>query len=138
MRHLIDTNRTQLEAWLAEHQLPGYRAKQVRRWLFEDRAGTFDDMSDLPKPLRTALAEDFAIWSAKTVKRHAVADGTEKLVLELGDQHRIECVLIREEERRTLCVSTQVGCAMGCVFCASGVAGFKRQLGAEELSLIHI
>jgi len=133
MRHLIDTNRSSLEAWLTERRLPAYRARQVRRWIFEDRAGNFDDMSDLPKPLRTALAEDFTLWSTKTVHRHSVADGTEKLILETADGHRIECVLIREDERRTLCVSTQVGCAMGCVFCASGIGGVIRNLTTGEI-----
>ena len=133
MLHLLDYCEAQLIEWLAEHQWPTFRAKQIRRWLLNSRVQSFDEMSNLPLKLREQLKEEFVIWSMKVVKQHGVADGTEKLVLQLADEHRIECVLIRERERRTICISTQVGCAMGCVFCASGIDGVVRNLTMGEI-----
>jgi 23S rRNA (adenine2503-C2)-methyltransferase len=118
---------------MAEHGLPGYRAAQVWRWLFEKRADDFDEMSDLPKSLRTVLAQHFRIWTSMVAFHQKAADGTEKLLLELADGQQIECVLIREGKRRTICISTQVGCAMGCVFCASGLEGVARNLTSGEI-----
>ena len=122
-----------LAAWLAEHGQPAYRAAQVRHWMFAARAGSFDDMTDLPRELRTALAADFRLWTASVARHNRSDDGTEKLLLELEDHQQIECVLLRDGSRRTICISTQVGCAMGCVFCASGLAGVARNLTAGEI-----
>ncbi|MBX9788631.1 MAG: 23S rRNA (adenine(2503)-C(2))-methyltransferase RlmN [Pirellulales bacterium] len=122
-----------LEAWFAECDEPQYRAAQVRRWLFERRADSFEAMTDLPRNLRAALAEQFRLWTTEIVRRQRSDDGTEKLLLRLADGHTIECVLIREHERRTICISTQVGCAMGCVFCASGLDGVVRNLTTGEI-----
>jgi 23S rRNA (adenine2503-C2)-methyltransferase len=102
-------------------------------WLLERRVREYAEMTNLPKHLRDRLAEQFNIWSCSLVKGHQAADGTEKLLLQLNDGHRIECVLIREGERRTVCISTQVGCAMGCVFCASGIGGVERNLTTGEI-----
>ena len=118
---------------MAEHGLPEYRARQVWKWLFEKRAGDFDDMTDLPKSLRTLLTEHFQLWTSTVAHRQVAADGTEKLLLQLADGQQIECVLIREGKRRTICISTQVGCAMGCVFCASGLEGVARNLTTGEI-----
>ena len=79
------------------------------------------------------LADEFQLWSSKIAAHKQAADGTEKLLLEWPDRQRIECVLIRERDRRTICISTQVGCAMGCVFCASGLEGVTRNLTAGEI-----
>jgi 23S rRNA (adenine2503-C2)-methyltransferase len=132
-RHFLDQTPEQLQGWLAERGLPAYRAGQIRRWLFEKRVQSFEEMSDLPKSLRDQLANDFSIWSSTIATHKVAADGTEKLLLELTDRQRIECVLIREHERRTICISTQVGCAMGCVFCASGLDGVERNLTTGEI-----
>lgn len=134
MQHLLDHSRDRLRAWLAERGEPAYRADQVRRWLFERRAGSFDEMSDLSKATRAGLAADFNIWTTDVAAHRVAADRTEKLLLGLADAHRIECVLIRDEPRRTICISTQVGCAMGCVFCASGLDGVARNLTAGEIT----
>jgi 23S rRNA (adenine2503-C2)-methyltransferase len=131
--HLLDQTSDSLQTWLAERGLPAYRAGQIGRWLFEKRAGDFEDMSDLPKGLRGELAAHYTLWSTKIAAHKQAADGTEKLLLELCDGQRIECVLIREAERRTVCISTQVGCAMGCVFCASGLDGVARNLTTGEI-----
>jgi 23S rRNA (adenine2503-C2)-methyltransferase len=133
VRHLLDTTDTDLLAWLVERGHPGYRAAQIRKWVYEKRAATFADMTDLGKNLRDALAADFAIFTGKIVTHKQADDGTEKLLLEWPDGHRIECVLIREGKRRTICISTQVGCAMGCVFCASGLDGVARNLTTGEI-----
>src|SRR5262245_4086607 len=128
MHHLLDTSDAELKQWFTDHGLPAYRAGQVRKWVYEKRAGAFDDMTDLPRDLRERLAAEFTIFTGKIVTHKHADDGTEKLLLEWPDGHRIECVLIREGKRRTICISTQVGCAMGCVFCASGLDGVARNL----------
>jgi 23S rRNA (adenine2503-C2)-methyltransferase len=109
------------------------RARQVWRWLHAGRAESFDQMTDLPCLVREDLARRFTLFSS-TVARHAVADDqTHKLVLQLRDRRFIECVLIQEDDRRTACISTQVGCGMGCVFCASGMNGVERNLSRGEI-----
>lgn len=133
MQHLLEQTTEQLQAWLAQRDLPGYRAAQISRWLFQKRAADFDDMSDLPKPLRAALAGEFTILRGSIAAHQRAADGTEKLLIQWPDGHQIECVLIRERQRRTVCISTQVGCAMGCVFCASGLEGVARNLTTGEI-----
>ncbi len=133
MPHLLDQSADELRAWLAGHGEREYRAGQVQKWLYEKRAATFDEMTDLPKPLRDALAAEFRIFSSGIAAHRHADDGTEKLLLELADGQRIECVLLREQARRTICISTQVGCAMGCVFCASGLDGVARNLTAGEI-----
>jgi 23S rRNA (adenine2503-C2)-methyltransferase len=79
------------------------------------------------------LAAEFTLWTGKVVRHLRTEDGTEKLLLEWPDKHQIECVLLRDGTRRTICISTQVGCAMGCVFCASGLDGVARNLTAGEI-----
>ena len=133
MHHLLDPNSELLERWLAERSQPAFRAGQIRRWIFAGRAKTFDDMTDLSKELRTALAADFTLWTGQVVKHKQTDDGTEKLLIQWPDGHQIECVLLRDGTRRTICISTQVGCAMGCVFCASGLDGVARNLTAGEI-----
>ncbi len=90
-------------------------------------------MSDLPKALRKELAASFDIWQATIADHQRAEDGTEKLLVDLVDSGRVECVLLREEGRRSICVSSQVGCAMGCVFCASGLDGVERNLTRGEI-----
>jgi 23S rRNA (adenine2503-C2)-methyltransferase len=131
--HLLEPDSQALENWLAERGLPRYRHAQIRRWLFAARARSFEEMTDLPKGLRDDLAADFGLWSARVALHKTTDDGTEKLLLELSDGEQIECVLLRDGVRRTICISTQVGCAMGCVFCASGLAGVARNLSAGEI-----
>jgi 23S rRNA (adenine2503-C2)-methyltransferase len=124
-----------LPEWLAQSAggAPAYRAEQVRQWLFAGRAESFEEMSNLPKPLREQLAAEFTIWTTAIERHHRAVDGTEKLLLRLHDGHHIECVLLRDGTRRTICISSQVGCAMGCVFCASGLDGVVRNLTAGEI-----
>jgi 23S rRNA (adenine2503-C2)-methyltransferase len=128
------------EAFAALGQ-PGYRARQVLRWLYEKRVRSFDEMTDLPAPLRARLAEAFAFDELEVVRKTGSSDTTQKFLFRLEDGNLIESVLIpaspalygEESDRRTLCVSTQVGCAYGCKFCASGLDGWKRNLHAGEI-----
>jgi 23S rRNA (adenine2503-C2)-methyltransferase len=90
-------------------------------------------MTDLPASLRIDLAESFTIWSTQITKHSSANDGTEKLLLRLADGGQIECVLLRDGVRRSICISSQVGCAMGCVFCASGLNGVDRNLTTGEI-----
>jgi 23S rRNA (adenine2503-C2)-methyltransferase len=138
-RGLLEVPPDELRAWLAARGHPPLRARQLRRWLVAGRATAFEQMTDLPLALRGELAEAFAPFGS-SVARHLVArDGTHKLLLRLGDGQLVECVLLQEAERRTVCVSTQVGCGMGCVFCASGINGVVRNLTSAEIleQLLH-
>ena len=134
MLPLLNQTADQLQDWFAQRTLPRYRAAQVWGWLFEKRASQFDQMTDLPKALRGQLAEEFQIWTTRVEAHPVAADGTEKLLLGLADGNRVECVLLRDDKQnRTVCISTQVGCAMGCVFCASGLDGVARNLTTGEI-----
>jgi 23S rRNA (adenine2503-C2)-methyltransferase len=130
---LLDVATDDMRAWLGERGEKPMRARQLRRWLLEAGAESFDDMTDLPKMLRAQLAESFVPLRTRIVKHLQASDDTHKLLLELGDGKLIECVLIQDEGRRTACISTQVGCGMGCVFCASGLNGVERNLTVGEI-----
>jgi len=130
---VYELDATGLAEWCVAHGFPAYRAEQIRRWIFGRRANDFSEMHDVPAALRTALANEFSLLPARRVEHKIASDRTEKLLLELHDGQLIECVLMRETDRRTVCISTQVGCAMGCVFCASGMLGLKRNLTTGEI-----
>lgn len=130
---ILDVPAEELRAWLAERGQPPMRVGQIRKQILANRAESFEAMSDLPKGLRADLAEAFDVLSTR-VERHArAADDTHKLVLRLADGGTIEAVLIQDDGRATACVSTQVGCGMGCVFCASGLNGVVRNLTSGEI-----
>jgi 23S rRNA (adenine2503-C2)-methyltransferase len=132
-RGLLDLSRAELVSWLREREQPPMRARQLERWIVAARATDFDRMTDLPRALRTHLAAEF-IPLGTGIDRHLVSsDGTNKLLLRLADGNVVECVLLKEVDRRTVCVSTQVGCGMGCVFCASGIGGLVRNLRPGEI-----
>jgi 23S rRNA (adenine2503-C2)-methyltransferase len=126
---------------LRAHGEPTFRAKQILDWLYKKRARSWDDMTNLSKPLRTWLAETFDLLPTELVLNQQSHDITDKLLLELRDHSLIETVIIRapqdgvgvDHSRKTICISTQVGCAMACAFCASGLAGLKRDLSAGEI-----
>ena len=102
-------------------------------WVVRRRAESFEAMSDLPLALRRQLEAEWAVFGTRVAFHGVSPDGTDKLLLECRDGRRIECVLMAEETRRTVCISTQVGCGMGCVFCASGLKGVERNLTAGEI-----
>jgi 23S rRNA (adenine2503-C2)-methyltransferase len=131
----------QLEAEFTAGGLERYRAKQVFYWLYNQGVETFDEMTNLSKGLRAKLAETFSIQHPVVVKEQRSGDGTRKFLLALEDGARIETVLIRSEsedadlpKRLTLCVSTQVGCPLGCVFCATATMKRRRNLSAGEIA----
>ena len=133
LRPIMDLSAEELIAWLASVGQPRFRAGQIRHWLIAQRIQSIEQMSDLPVKLRTQLTAEFR-FSPFDVVRHQIAqDATEKLLLRLHDGELVECVLMRDPDRRTVCISTQVGCAMGCVFCASGLLGVKRNLTPTEI-----
>jgi 23S rRNA (adenine2503-C2)-methyltransferase len=133
MVHLLEPQSDALARWLEGRQLPRFRAAQIRHWLFAGRARSFEEMTNLPGSLRADLAAEFRLWTSRVVTHKKTDDGTEKLLVELADGQQIECVLLRDGPRRTICISTQVGCGMGCVFCASGLEGVARNLTAGEI-----
>ncbi len=126
--------------WMAERGHPAYRARQVLYWIMRRRAQSFDLMSDLPKHLREELNREWSVFGTHVAYHDIAPDGTDKLVLECRDSRRVECVLMAEASRRTVCLSTQVGCGMGCVFCASGLKGVERNLCVDEIleQVLHL
>ncbi|MEZ6072547.1 MAG: 23S rRNA (adenine(2503)-C(2))-methyltransferase RlmN [Pirellulales bacterium] len=132
--HLLDYSSADLRSWCAERFGAGYRADQIRHWLFQRRAGDFAEMSDLPRKLRDELTDCCQLWTADVRAHRQASDGTEKLLLAWPDGETIECVLLREPRRTSICISTQVGCAMGCAFCASGLNGVSRNLTTGEIT----
>ncbi len=132
-RGILNLSDDEIIEWCLEQGQPKFRAAQIQRWLFQNRAESFDVMNDLPKSFRDALNAEFRLFESEVSQHQVATDRTEKLLLELTDGSTVECVLMRETSRRTICISTQVGCAMGCVFCASGMLGLKRNLNRGEI-----
>ena len=126
--------------WMAERGHPTYRTRQVFDWIMRRRSQSFDLMSDLPKQLREDLDREWTIFGTRIAYHDIAPDGTDKLVLECRDNRRVECVLMAEASRRTVCLSTQVGCGMGCIFCASGLKGVERNLRVDEIleQVLHL
>jgi 23S rRNA (adenine2503-C2)-methyltransferase len=118
---------------MADRGFPVYRTRQLLNWVIRRRAESFEVMSDIPKLLRQQLAADWEVFGTQVAYHDVAPDGTDKLLLKCRDGRQIECVLMAEGPRRTVCLSTQVGCGMGCVFCASGLKGVERNLSADEI-----
>jgi 23S rRNA (adenine2503-C2)-methyltransferase len=133
---LYTMDEPQLAAWLAERGQPAFRARQIRRWLYEARTDSIEAMTDLPRVLREELSKEARLGSLVQVVEQQSADGTQKRLYRLPEEQPryIESVLMPYEDgRRTACISTQAGCAMGCVFCATGQMGFVRHLTSAEI-----
>jgi 23S rRNA (adenine2503-C2)-methyltransferase len=129
---VTDLSRDELAEWCSERG-GSYRADQIRKWIYGKRIVDFDAMHDVPAALREQLATSFDFFGSQIIRHQVSRDGTEKLLMAMRDGETVECVLMREEDRRTVCISTQVGCAMGCIFCASGLEGVKRNLSTGEI-----
>lgn len=123
----------ELKNWLEENGEKPFRAEQIYDWLYKKRVISFEDMSNLSKALRDKLAQYFTITTLKTVVQQTSADGTIKFLFELHDGYSIETVLMRHDYGNSICVTTQVGCRIGCTFCASTLGGLKRHLEAGEI-----
>ena len=132
---LYDLTHDQLTAQLVEWGQPAFRAGQIWRWLYERYAASIDEMSDLSKPLRARLGEQYTLGRLTPVAEKVSNDGwTRKWLLRLADGSEVETVLMEYEGiRRTACISSQAGCAMNCSFCATGQMGFLRNLRAGEI-----
>jgi 23S rRNA (adenine2503-C2)-methyltransferase len=111
-----------------------YRTRQMVRWLYARGADRFEDMSDLPAELRASLIEHYFVGTAETVATQESADGTRKYLVRFPDGVSVETVGLPDKDRLTVCFSTQAGCAMGCSFCATGRAGFVRDLSPGEMA----
>ncbi len=130
---LRDLSLSALEGLVRELGGKPYRAKQLVRWLYKGGAHSVDDMSDLSKSFRVQLKDLTRLnWYAPVKIEHS-KDGTKKLLHEMRDGARVESVLMPEEDHSTLCVSSQVGCRMGCAFCRTATLGFKRSLTPSEI-----
>ncbi|MBA4602395.1 23S rRNA (adenine(2503)-C(2))-methyltransferase RlmN [Thermoactinomyces mirandus] len=119
--------------WMKEQNQPEFRARQVMDWLYIKRVVSFQEMTNLPKVLRQTLEETFHLKSLRIIARQVSQDGTVKFLFGLYDQHAIETVLMRHDYGISVCVTTQVGCRMGCTFCASTLVGLKRNLSSGEI-----
>ncbi len=124
---------TTLNEWLMHRGEAGYRAKQIIEWIYERGVSTFDEMTNLSRTLRQRLSADLRLYASTVVRDVESTDRTRKLLLRWADGATTECVMIPDGRRRTACISTQVGCPVGCVFCASGLNGLDRQLTAGEI-----
>lgn len=124
----------ELVALLKEWKQPAFRAKQIRGWVYDNGVEDFDQMDNLPKTLREKLKSFYSIGTLKLASEQVSKDGTIKRAYELPGGQLIESVLMPYDDgRRTACISSQAGCAMGCVFCATGQMGFSRQLTESEI-----
>jgi 23S rRNA (adenine2503-C2)-methyltransferase len=130
-----------LEAQFKTWGQPAYRVAQLLQWLYDRRVTGWDEMTNLPKPLREQLRQTYPLQTPELVRKQGSRDATQKFLWRLRDHSLIESVLIPANpalygdasDRRTLCISTQVGCAYGCKFCASGLDGWKRNLTPDEI-----
>lgn len=125
---------SRLTAWVASEKLPKYRAEQLIRRLWTAPVRTWQEATELPKSLRDRLDRDFPLPRLTLDTMQTSTDGTRKFLWALDDGEQVESVLIPSATRRTLCISSQAGCALGCVFCATGRMGFRRNLRASEIA----
>ncbi|RSK26979.1 23S rRNA (adenine(2503)-C(2))-methyltransferase RlmN [Bacillus sp. HMF5848] len=123
----------ELEDWLLQIDEKKFRATQIFEWLYKKRVDSFEDMTNLSKGLRDHLANAYSITTLTTAVKQTSSDGTIKFLFELKDGYTIETVLMRHNYGNSVCVTTQVGCRIGCTFCASTLGGLKRNLSAGEI-----
>ena len=133
MDNIRDFTLRELEAWMAREGERPYRARQVFQWLYQRRASRFEDMTSISKPMRAKLAERLRMGELARAAVRVSADGSTKYALRLDDGPQVEAVLMPGESHTTLCVSTQVGCAMGCDFCMTARMGLIRNLTSGEI-----
>jgi 23S rRNA (adenine2503-C2)-methyltransferase len=131
--NLLDLDAAALTAYVSSLDEKPFRARQLQRWIHRRGASGFDAMTDLAKSLRTKLADRAEIRALPVMRDSTSADGTRKWLLDVGAGNAIETVFIPEDDRGTLCVSTQAGCAMACLFCSTGRQGFNRNLKTSEI-----
>jgi 23S rRNA (adenine2503-C2)-methyltransferase len=130
---IYDYSLEELQEWTKEQGEPVFRADQIFEWLYVKRVSSFEEMSNLPKPLRIKLDDSFAFVTLTEIAKFESKDGTVKFLFGLHDNHGIETVLMRHNYGNSVCVTTQVGCRIGCTFCASTIGGLKRNLTPGEI-----
>src|SRR5262245_57738429 len=128
MTNLLDLDPAALAAFFAARGEKPFRARQVSHWIHQRFAGDIAAMTDLAKPLRDALRADTTIAGPVVIADTTAADGTRKWLLDAGSGNAVESVYIPEDDRGTLCISSQAGCALDCAFCSTGKQGFNRNL----------
>lgn len=133
-RSIYSLTIAELTQWLKEYNEPSYRAKQIYDWLYKKRVASFSEMSNLSKDLRETLQNTFSMTTLQTLTKQVSMDGTTKFLFDLHDGYSIETVIMRHEYGNSVCVTTQVGCRIGCTFCASTLGGLKRHLEAGEIT----
>ena len=134
MPSIFNLSFDELAALITQWGLPPFRAKQIWGWLYQRLAASFADMTDLPKDLRARLEAELQFGTlTPALDLHSADNTTNKILFRLADNRQIETVLMRYADRRTTCISTQAGCALGCVFCATGQMGFDRNLTFGEI-----
>ena len=131
--NLFGMDRAALEGVVADMGEPGFRTRQVHGWLYHRRVRTIAEMRNLPKSLRARLEEGFEVRWPRVQERALSFDGTRKYLFRLEDGATIESVYIPEDDRRTICISTQAGCPLECAFCLTGIAGYRRNLQTWEI-----
>ena len=133
MYNILDFTLEELQNWMKENGESAFRAKQVFSWIYKE-VWNFDEMKNIPGALKEKLKENFAIEIPKIVEVYeSNVDDTKKMLLSMKDNNLIECVLMKYKHGNSICVSTQVGCRMGCKFCASTIGGRIRNLSAGEI-----
>ena len=130
---LLDYSLDDLTSYLAELGQPAYRARQLWRWVYKGLATSYDEMTDLPRDLRAHLTANLPISPLTPAEHRLSNDEATKVLLRAHDGRLVECVLMRYSDRTTICLSSQLGCAIGCVFCQTGLTGFDRNLTVGEM-----
>jgi 23S rRNA (adenine2503-C2)-methyltransferase len=130
---IYDYSLEELQEWVKENGEPAFRGGQIYDWLYVKRVASFEEMSNLPKGLRQKLDEQFQFVTLKEITKLESKDGTVKFLFGLWDDHAIETVIMRHNYGISICVTTQVGCRVGCTFCASTLGGLKRDLTSGEI-----
>jgi 23S rRNA (adenine2503-C2)-methyltransferase len=133
MVDLKSLSQKELGAFIKNQGLPDYRADQLIHWIYARYASHIDEITEFSRDLRSRLNESAYISNLKIIQRSKSSDGTEKFLFALQDEQTIESVLIPDSDRLTLCVSSQVGCSLGCLFCLTGKGGFIRNLKSHEI-----
>lgn len=139
-KDIRDLSLAELKAYLVSIEEKPFRAQQIFDWIYKKGAVSFDQLLNLPEPLRKRLSQDFLFEPIRIATELVSEDGTRKFLFDLKDNEQVESVLIPTKGRTTACISTQVGCKFGCRFCASGIAGWKRNLTPAEIlaQVLHV
>jgi len=131
--HILDLDFPGWQGWLSKHNQPSYRAKQIMQWLYKHGTTDPDQMHNISKQCQQLIAQELKQNLPKIVSQHTASDGTKKWLIQLSTGQHLETVYIPENKRGTLCVSSQVGCALACSFCATGLMGLNKNLKTHEI-----